>query len=111
MKKGLLLLMSIVALAMSVQAQQRVPAYNGEIERIQPNGDTLMVYLRGDERSHYVMTLDGWQIKEDDRGYLCYAKHKKDGSIVSTRKIAHNEADRKKCESKWLMRNGIRRGN
>ena len=85
------------------------PAYRGEIERVQPNGDTLKTYLRGDERSHYAMTVDGWQIKENAKGYLCYAMQKKDGSIVASRKVAHNEADRKKCEKKWLERKGIKR--
>ena len=109
MKKVLLVLMGIAVLAVGAYAQQGSPAYRGEIERVQPNGDTLYTYLRGDERSHYAMTVDGWQIKENTKGYLCYAMQKKDGSIVASRKVAHNEADRKKCEKRWLNRKGIKR--
>ena len=108
--KKIFLVLGIAMLALGAQAQQGAPAYRGEIERIQPNGDTLYTYLRGDERSHYAMTIDGWQIKENDNGYLCYAMQKRDGSIVASRKVAHNEADRKKCEKRWLSRKGIRRG-
>ena len=93
----------------NAQNPARVPAYRGVIEFAQPNGDTLQTYLRGDERMHFSMTLDGWQIKENAAGYMCYAQQKRDGSIVASRKVAHNEADRSKCENRWLKRKGIRK--
>ena len=54
MKKALLIL-TILASALCVQAQQpqKVPAYRGVIERVQPDGYKLQTYLRGDERRHY----------------------------------------------------------
>ena len=110
MKRVILLLLSVVALTLSIQAQNRVPAYPGVIERVQPSGDTLQIYLRGDERAHYTITVDGWQIKEDNRGYLCYAQQKRDGSIIASRKVAHDADKRSKCEQKWLKRKGIKKG-
>jgi len=110
MKKFLILIAFIVSV-IGVQAQQpqRVPAYPGVIVREQPDGYKLQTFLRGDEYRHYTMTVDGWQIKENAKGYLCYAQQKKDGSIVAGKKVAHNEADRKKSETKWLIKNGIKK--
>lgn len=63
----------------------RVPAYQGVIERVQPNGDTVYVRLHGDERRHWLTLEDGETlVKENKQGYICYAKKKKDGRIVAT---------------------------
>ena len=74
--------------AMCVWAQQkpsRVPAYQGVIERVQPNGDTIYVRLHGDERRHWMTLEDGKTlVKENKKGYICYAKKKKNGTIVAT---------------------------
>ncbi len=111
MKKVLTLLAVVFAMALGAEAQQpaKVPAYRGEIVREQPDGYKLITYLRGDERSHYAITADGWQIKENAKGEWCYAVQKRDGSIVASRKVARNEADRKKCEVKWLNKKGIKK--
>ena len=69
------------------QKPVRVPAYQGVIERIQPNGDTVHVRLHGDERMHWMTLEDGKTlVKEDKKGYICYAKKKKNGQIVATRR-------------------------
>lgn len=105
----LIAFVATIMVCANAQNPARVPAYRGVIEFAQPNGDTLQTYLRGDERMHFSMTLDGWQIKENAAGYMCYAQQKRDGSIVASRKVAHNEADRSKCENRWLKRKGIRK--
>ena len=94
----------------------RVPARPGVIERVQPDGDTLRTVLRGDEHFHFTMTLDGWQIKEDKNGKLCYATlktRKVDGEkqqvAVVTRRTAHDAAKRSKCEQRWLDKHGIQK--
>lgn len=67
------------------QKPARVPAYHGLIERIQPNGDTVYVRLHGDERRHWMTLADGKTlVKENKKGYICYAKKKKSGIIVAT---------------------------
>ena len=96
-------------MAVKAQMPARVPAFREMIEQVQPNGYTLQTYLRGDERMHYSMTVDGWQIKENEAGYICYAQQKRDGSIIASKKIAHNEADRSKCEKRWLIRHGMKK--
>lgn len=85
--KRLLLILTIGG-ALCVWAQQkpsRVPAYRGVIERVQPNGDTVYVRLHGDERNHWMTLDDGVTlVKENNKGYICYAKKKKNGQIVAT---------------------------
>ncbi len=85
----------------------RVQAVKAPIARELPNGDTLMVYLRGDERIHWSMTLDGWQI-EEHKGWFYYVTERR-GAIVRSCRKAHNEDKRSKCEQKWLTRKGINR--
>ena len=114
MKKILLLaLMGIMTMGMFGQQpaakKQHVPAYRGLIERVQPNGDTLRTYLRGDEHHHWMMTEDGWQILETDKGWLKYAKLNRKGEVVITRRKAHNAEDRSKCENRWLEKHGIKK--
>lgn len=111
MKKTFLLVAVMAMMAMGVYADSlaKVPAYRGLIERVQPNGDTLRTYLRGDEWSHFTMTEDGWQIVETKRGWLKYAKLNRKGEAVSSCRKAHNAEDRSKCEVKWLNKKGIRK--
>ena len=86
--KRLVLLLSVWCMVYSVMAQNRparVPAYQGVIERVQPNGDTVYVRLHGDERRHWMTLEDGVTlVKENKKGYICYAKKKKNGKIVAT---------------------------
>ena len=118
MKKYLFILLSLVVLSITVQAQKpaHVPAYPGQIARVQPDGDTIHVFLRGDEHMHFMMTLDGWQIRENDKGVICYCKPRtvrKNGEKqivpVVTKKQAHDADKRTKCEKRWLERRGIRK--
>ena len=51
-----------------------VPADPRPMEYVQPNGDTLIVRLVGDERFHFTTTIDGVLIAKNDKGYYCYAK-------------------------------------
>ena len=118
MKKLLFIIFACTAFVLSSQAQQpaRVPARPGVINRIQPNGDTLHVFLRGDEHWHFAMTVDGWQVKEDNKGKICYAVLKtrkingeKQQVAVITRRQAHDAAKRSKCEQRWLNKHGIQK--
>lgn len=118
MKKLLFILFALAATTLGAQAQRpaRVPAYPGVIERVQPNGDTLHVFLRGDEHRHFMMTVDGWEVKEKDNGKICYCKLKTkkiDGEkrqvAVPTCRTAHDAAKRGKWEQRWLTKHGIQK--
>ena len=93
----------------SEKAPAKVPAYRDVIERVQPNGDLLRTYLRGDERKHWMMTEDGWLIREDNKGWLKYVKQNRKGELVVSCRKAHNEEDRGKCEKRWLEKKGIKK--
>ena len=83
-------------LAMAQQKPSRVPAYQGVIERVQPNGDTIYVRLHGDERKHWMTLADGVTlVKENKKGYICYAKQKKNGKVVATCKKVKQEKKKK----------------
>ena len=88
----------------SAQATANVPARPGVIKRIQPNGDTLSVFLRGDEWGSFMMTVDGWQVSENSKGKICYLKQK---TSVPTHRQAHDAAKRSKCEQRWLDKHGV----
>ena len=109
MKKIFLIVafLGMILVEVNAQGPARVPAYRGLIERVQPNGDTLRTYLRGDERMHWMMTEDGWQILENDKGWLKYAKQNRKGKVVSSCRKAHNAEKRSKCEKRWLEKHGI----
>ena len=95
--KRILFILAIVC-GLAVMAQQkpaRVPAYQGVIERVQPNGDTVYVRLHGDERRHWMTLEDGKTlVKENKKGYICYAKKKKNGTIVATSKKVRQSQNR-----------------
>jgi hypothetical protein len=92
MKRLILILAIGCGLLAIAQKPARVPARPGVIERIQPNGDTIRVRLHGDERQHW-MTLEDCKtlVAENKKGYICYAKKKKNGQIIPTCKKVRNK--------------------
>lgn len=112
MKKiGVILAVCATLLVGYVVAQPRrgVPAYPGPIERIQPDGDTLIIRLHGDERKHWTTTEDGYLIAENEQGTLCYALQKKDGTIVAGKRQAHNADKRSRCEQRYVARKATKK--
>ena len=85
----------------------RVPAYPYLMTHEQPNGDTLHFYLRGDERYHYMMTEDSWEIRDNEKGAFCYVKKLRNGQTKISCKQAKDAAKRSRCEQWWLKRHGV----
>lgn len=109
MKRYLIIMALIASAATMMYAQNRgprrgMPAKREPIEFVQPNGDTLTIRLVGDEWHHYRMTVDGYLIDQNDKGYYCYAQYNSKGKIVCTRRKAHNKDKRSKCEQRYLDR-------
>lgn len=104
MKKLLLLTMLVCAVGLVAQqpARRGVPATPHPLYHVQPDGDTLHYYLRGDEHFHYEITLDGFLIKQKKSGKFCYAKEKKNGEIKALCRQAHDADKRTKREVKYL---------
>lgn len=92
MKRLILILAIGCGLLAIAQKPARVPAHPGVIERVQPNGDTIRVRLHGDERQHWMTLEDGKTlVAENKKGYICYAKKKKNGQIIPTCKKVRNK--------------------
>jgi hypothetical protein len=92
MKRLILILAIGCGLLAIAQKHARVPARPGVIERVQPNGDTIRVRLHGDERQHWMTLEDGKTlVAENKKGYICYAKKKKNGQIIPTCKKVRNK--------------------
>ncbi|MBR1481260.1 MAG: hypothetical protein IJ609_04985 [Paludibacteraceae bacterium] len=104
MKRILILTMLALTGLVGLQAQRpaHVPAPRTPITRVQPNGDTLTVLLRGDEHHHFMMTTDGYLLREDAKGYICYAYYAPKGNIVVGKRRAHNADKRSRCEQRYL---------
>ncbi len=78
------------------------PAVRCLMQSIQPDGTTLSVYKRGDERSHNVFTKDGYLVLKDDaRGY-CYADVDNDGKLIATAIQARDPESRTDKEKAFL---------
>ena len=108
MKKILVIaIMAMMAVGLYAEGPARVPAYRGLLKHEQPNGDTLRLYLHGDEHIHWMTTQDGWRIVHGKKKWLQYAKRNRKGEIVRSCRKAHNEEDRSRCEKKWLDKHGI----
>lgn len=114
MRKITIIMMMLMTSIISLQAQNapsKVQAIRTPIVRELPNGDTLTIYLRGDEHKHWTMTLDGWGIVEKENGYFYYQKAKKGSETLRTScRKAHEEGKRSKCEKRWLEKHGVKRG-
>ena len=93
------------ATSMFAQAPRRgIPATPYPIEYVQPNGDTLIYRLHGDEHRHWQTTTDGYLIKQNKRGKFCYAKPNRKGEIKATCRTAHNQENRSRCEKKYISK-------
>ena len=63
-----------------------------------------MIRIVGDEWHHFRMTLDGYLIRQNDKGYYVYANNNEKGEIVCTRRKAHNADKRSKCEQRYIQK-------
>ncbi|MCQ2348523.1 MAG: M6 family metalloprotease domain-containing protein [Paludibacteraceae bacterium] len=114
MTKRTLIIAFIASIALSVSAQElRCPARNKPIVRHQPDGDSVTVILRGDEWKNWMLTTDGWQVRENENGTICYLQQPKnrykDNNATTSRKQAHDANQRKYCERHWLKHHGVLR--
>lgn len=99
MKKLFIITIFAISACLSLWA---VPADRRPHAYVQPNGDTIIVILHGDERRHWTTTEDGVLIKQNKQQYYCYAKRKADWTIKPTCHKAHNADKRTKKECKFV---------
>lgn len=115
--KKIVFLVALMALAtVGIQAQEvekspkkGIPARRDLMISTQPDGYQLRTYKRGDERMHWSMTEDGWQIVSTKKGWLKYAKLSRKGEVVAHWRKARNTEDRSKYAKRWLDKHGIKK--
>lgn len=79
-----------------------VPAKREPFTVTQPDGSELTVMLRGDERSHFLLTEDGYFLTETADGRYEYAAPAADGTMRSTGVTARNAAQRTAADKSYL---------
>ena len=79
-----------------------VPAKPGKIEYTMPNGETISVYLRGDESAHYYISEDGHALSRGEDGYFRYISIEENGLNKVSDVIANNQNKRNSQETLFL---------
>lgn len=79
-----------------------VPAKPGLIRVEQADGSTINVMLRGDERSHFYLSEDGYLLTNDNDIFF-YADCDDNGKIVSSGLRAHDIAKRSSADRAYLQ--------
>lgn len=79
-----------------------VPALPYPIKITQPDGTQITVILRGDERSHYHTTTDGYPVIRNEKGIFNYAEINKNGQLIDTQIKASDIQERTAVEKSFL---------
>ncbi len=86
-------IMTIIVFASSFSTDAS-PAYPGLISFIQPDGTSLRMYLKGDEKVKWGEMEDGYSIMFNDQGFYEYAVTNGKGDMVPSGVIAKNAESR-----------------
>ena len=112
MKRIALIFIVLVLVSVSVGAKAqpaRVPAVREPIEVMQPDSTLLTVLLHGDEWKHWRTTIAGFVVEQDDKRFYRYVVVTTTGEQRVGCRVAHNPADRSKCEQKYVSKKGVKR--
>ncbi|MCL2289439.1 MAG: M6 family metalloprotease domain-containing protein [Bacteroidetes bacterium] len=91
MKKEKLLSFILLALFIFITPiLYAVPATPHPVTLTQPNGDTLTVRIKGDERINWYESMDGYTLLFNQAGYLSYAQLDENGNLQPSDFIATN---------------------
>ncbi|MCL2435361.1 MAG: M6 family metalloprotease domain-containing protein, partial [Lentimicrobiaceae bacterium] len=71
-----------------------VPARPYPVTFTQPNGDTLTIRIKGDERINWRESMDGYTLLFNKAGYLSYAQLDENGNLQPSDMIATNIEER-----------------
>ncbi|MDR0428351.1 MAG: M6 family metalloprotease domain-containing protein [Dysgonamonadaceae bacterium] len=69
---------------------EAVPAYPHLIKKVQPNGDTITVRLKGDEVMKWMETEDGYSLLYDENKYIVYATTNNEGDMIPSSVVAQS---------------------
>lgn len=69
-----------------------MPAFPGDISYVQPDGTVVKYRLKGDERRHWIESVDGHILKKAENGYLVYAENVNGTVAASSLPYTENDA-------------------
>lgn len=104
--KSLKQLLSLVLLVLFVVQQNpsmAITARPKPINYSQPDGTTLTINLKGDERIHWSETTDGYTLLSNKDGAYVYAIKDKKGFLTFSDIVAHNPENRNSNELTFLQ--------
>ena len=82
MKKKITLWLILCLLSIVGHNVLAVTAVPWPVEKTQPDGSTITVLLRGDEKVHWMESLDGYTLMYDTQRYIVYATQDADNNMV-----------------------------
>jgi hypothetical protein len=85
-----------------VNPPNKVPAIPTPVSMAQPDGDTLTVKIKGDERIHWYETMDGYTLLFNKEGYLTYAQLDEDENLQPSEFIATDIEKRSETVESFL---------
>lgn len=91
-------------LTMSVLNLIAVNAYPHLVSFTQPDNDIVSIYIKGDEKVHWMESEDGYSLLYNNDGYLVYAMQNEKGEMVPSNIVARNQASRT-AEAKAFLAN------
>lgn len=78
----LLLLSFLSGIVLEILA---VPAVPWPVEKIQPDGSKISVYIRGDEKVSWLESLDGYALMYDNQKFIVYAEQDADANLIPSK--------------------------
>ncbi|MDR1526067.1 MAG: M6 family metalloprotease domain-containing protein [Dysgonamonadaceae bacterium] len=85
MVKKVAFLLLIGFLLVTTSPVSAVPAVPWPVEKIQPDGSKISVYLRGDEKVHWMESPDGYTLMYGAGKYIVYAEQDAQGNLVPSK--------------------------
>lgn len=83
-----------LVLVMSVLNLIAVNAYPHLVSFTQPDNNIVSIYIKGDEKVHWMESEDGYSLLYNNDGYLVYAMLNEKGDMVPSDIVAQNQASR-----------------
>ncbi|MDO5760408.1 MAG: hypothetical protein Q4Q06_05230 [Bacteroidota bacterium] len=103
MKKKRIKFIALVFAIFVCSVALSIPANPKPITIVQPNGKTLTFILKGDERMHWMETLDGYTLLRNENGDLEFACVDENGILQNSGILACNQEERDEIELSLLQ--------
>ena len=86
-RKSNLLFVFIFLISIITHQAIAVPAVPWPVEKQQPDGSTIQVYIRGDEKVNWLESLDGYTLMYDSQKNIVYAELDAKGDMIPSKMI------------------------